>query len=306
MIEVVDYEPRFAEAFRTINLEWVEEMFAVEAADLAALNDPEGYILADGGQIRLALLDKVPVGAGALKCTGPGEFELTKMGVLRSARGKRVGAILLDSLLSRARELQARRLYLLTNWDCEAAIHLYEKHGFVHDSAILEEFGGTYQRADVGMSYPMIWDALPEEMDTVRELFREYSDFLDFDLCFQDFERELADLPGLYAPPRGAILLTGQPGKVVGCIALRPLGEDVCEMKRLYVRPQGRSQGLGRRLCVELIERAKSIGYQKMKLDTVSKLKTAIGLYQELGFRECEQYCANPQPDVQFFELDLG
>lgn len=151
----------------------------------------------------------------------------------------------------------------------------------------------------------MIWDAKAEEMGTVRELFREYSDFLDFDLCFQDFEAELAGLPGAYTAPRGCILLAGQPGQVVGCIALRPLSATECEMKRLYVRPEGRSQGLGRKLCGEVIARAKSAGYQSMKLDTVSKLQTAIGLYRELGFVECEQYCDNPQPDVQFFQLQL-
>lgn len=151
----------------------------------------------------------------------------------------------------------------------------------------------------------MIWEPAADELDAVRELFREYSEFLDFDLCFQGFEQELADLPGLYAPPRGCLLLAGAPGAPVGCVGMRPLDATTCEMKRLYVRPQGRSRGLGRRLCQEVIARARQAGYRSMKLDTVGKLETAIGLYRELGFVACERYCENPQPDVQFFELDL-
>lgn len=140
-------------------------------------------------------------------------------------------------------------------------------------------------------------------MDRVRELFREYEQFLDFDLCFQNFEQELAELPGFYSPPQGCILLAGEP--VVGCVGMRPLSREVCEMKRLYVRPAGRSLGLGRKLCEALIEKARSVGYRAMRLDTVSKLDRAIALYQALGFKPCERYCENPQPDVQFFELDL-
>lgn len=150
-----------------------------------------------------------------------------------------------------------------------------------------------------------IWDAGANELDEVRSLFREYQDFLDFDLCFQQFDEELAGLPGAYAPPRGCLLLAGAPDEVVGCVAMRPLDAHTCEMKRLYVRPGGRGQGLGRRLCLKLFERARQAGYGSMKLDTVGKLKTAIALYKELGFQTCERYCENPQPDVEFYELKL-
>ena len=142
-------------------------------------------------------------------------------------------------------------------------------------------------------------------MELVRELFREYQNFLNFDLCFQSFESELAGLPGDYAPPSGALLLAESEQQVVGCVALRALDEKTCEMKRLYVRPQGRGLGRGRKLCEVVIERARDIGYQSMKLDTVSKLQKAIALYREFGFQECDAYCHNPQPDVLYLELKL-
>lgn len=142
-------------------------------------------------------------------------------------------------------------------------------------------------------------------MDVVRELFREYQDFLDFDLCFQSFEKELADLPGKYQDPAGALLVAEHDGQVVGCVALRPLDEATCEMKRLYLRPDARKLGLGRKLCEDVIGRARMLGYQSMKLDTVSKLRKAIALYQEFGFKPCEKYCENPRPDVLYLELKL-
>lgn len=142
-------------AFRDINLEWVQEMFVVEAADREVLDYPQEHILDDGGVIVLALVDGVPMGTGALKKTAPGEYELTKMGVLKASRGLGLGKLVLDKLIERARELGARRLYLLTNTDCDTAIKLYEKRGFVHDAAVLQEFGGRYKRADVGMLFPL-------------------------------------------------------------------------------------------------------------------------------------------------------
>lgn len=151
----------------------------------------------------------------------------------------------------------------------------------------------------------MIREARADEMPVVRQLFTEYENFLDFDLCFQSFEEELAQLPGRYAPPGGCLLLATENEDVLGCIALRQLEPGICEMKRLYVRPEGRSKGLGRALCLALIERAKEYGHNKMRLDTVGKLQKAIQLYRDLGFVECPRYCDNPQPDVQFFELQL-
>lgn len=142
-------------------------------------------------------------------------------------------------------------------------------------------------------------------MPVIRALFKEYEEFLDFDLCFQSFQEELDTLPGKYSPPEGALLVAFLDEQIVGCIAMRPLSAGVCEMKRLYLRPAGRGHGLGRSLCEEIIKCARANGYQKMKLDTVAKLKAAIALYRDLGFVDCEKYCENPQPDVVYMELVL-
>lgn len=154
-IEIADFQPRYANDFRDINLEWIETLFAVEPIDREVLEDPQTHILASGGQILLALLDGRPVGAGALMQTSPGRFELTKMGVRSAARGYQAGTRLLQALVNRAVDLGADELYLLTNHKCEAAVHLYEKSGFVHDEEIMERYGKNYARCDVAMSYPL-------------------------------------------------------------------------------------------------------------------------------------------------------
>ena len=151
----------------------------------------------------------------------------------------------------------------------------------------------------------MITEARGADMDLIRELFREYEEFLGFDLCFQDFQQELAALPGAYGPPTGTLLLAREEGQVLGCVALRAIEPDICEMKRLYLRPTARGKGLGIALCQAVIERARTLGYKSMKLDTVSKLEKAIELYRTLGFEACPAYCHNPHPDVEYFELQL-
>lgn len=141
-----------------------------------------------------------------------------------------------------------------------------------------------------------------------RELFVEYAHSLGFDLCFQGFEEELAGLPGAYAPPRGRLLLADSSQGYLGCVALRhrpELEANVCEMKRLYVRPAARGTGLGRALAERIIADAREIGYESMVLDTLATMTPAMTLYRSLGFTETDAYYANPIPEARYFALKL-
>ena len=142
-------------------------------------------------------------------------------------------------------------------------------------------------------------------MQSIRDLFREYEQFLQVDLCFQRFEEELAGLPGAYAPPQGALLLAIDQHRPVGCVAMRPLDAGVCEMKRLYVRSDHLGQGIGGTLARIVNERARSAGYTRMCLDTLEKLKPALALYKRLGFVARSAYYDNPLPDVVYLEMRL-
>lgn len=144
-----------------------------------------------------------------------------------------------------------------------------------------------------------------DHLQTVRALFREYETFLDVDLCFQDFEQELAGLPGDYAPPDGLLLLAVEANQAAACGALRRLDADVCEMKRLFVRPEFRGVGLGRTLAKRLIDSAARMGYHRMVLDTLKELNAAMALYESLGFMRIAPYYHNPLPRVVYWELDL-
>jgi putative acetyltransferase len=140
----------------------------------------------------------------------------------------------------------------------------------------------------------------------VRELFLEYANSLGFSLCFQGFDKELASLPGDYAPPNGRLLLAEFEGQPAGCGALHPLDEGNCEIKRLYVRPQFRGHHIGRLLTERLIAEARTIGYRVMRLDTIAdKMTEAVALYQRLGFREIAPYRENPIPSALYMELTL-
>jgi putative acetyltransferase len=144
------------------------------------------------------------------------------------------------------------------------------------------------------------------QIELARELFREYAAWLEINLCFQNFDKELAKLPGDYAPPHGRLLLAFNDAKLAGCIALRKIADGVCEMKRLFVREHFRGKGLGRALTERIIHEAKSIGYERMRLDTLPpKMNNAIALYRSLGFKEIEPYYDNPVPGAIFMELRL-
>jgi GNAT superfamily N-acetyltransferase len=146
---------------------------------------------------------------------------------------------------------------------------------------------------------------VPNDLDAVRNLFREYAASLSVGLCFQNFEAELANLPGKYDPPRGRLLLAWRGSDVAGCVALRPLAEDTCEMKRLYVQPHVRGERLGRRLVDRICNEAREIGYSRICLDTLPTMTAAIQLYTDLGFKPIEPYVSNPVPGAIFLALDL-
>ena len=156
----------------------------------------------------------------------------------------------------------------------------------------------------------------PSQLAQVRELFLEYAKSLGFSLCFQNFDKELAALPGDYAPPQGRLLLAEYENQLAGCVALHRIasggssevchGSEICEMKRLYLRPQFRGKGLGRALADRIIAEARQIGYRRMRLDTVEPvMRDAVAMYRRLGFKEIAPYCENPMAGALYMELEL-
>jgi ribosomal protein S18 acetylase RimI-like enzyme len=145
----------------------------------------------------------------------------------------------------------------------------------------------------------------PADVALARALFEEYQQSLGFSLCFQNFDAELADLPGAYAPPEGRLLLAFSGDEPAGCIALRKIGEEFCEMKRLWVRPAFRGTGLGRRLVETLMADARSIGYRRIRLDTLPSMAAAQSLYLSLGFADIPPYNDHPIEGTRFMEAPL-
>lgn len=146
----------------------------------------------------------------------------------------------------------------------------------------------------------------PEQIEQARTLFEEYATSLGISLCFQNFDKEVAELPGAYALPNGRLLLAFVDEQIAGCVALRDLGNGTCEMKRLYLRPNFRGKGRGRELAQAIIDEARLVGYQRMYLDTLpAKMDHALALYRSLGFKEINPYYDNPVPGATFMELWL-
>jgi len=152
----------------------------------------------------------------------------------------------------------------------------------------------------------LIQAALPEHIEQTRALFIEYAESLRFSLCFQSFDEELKNLPGAYAAPSGRLLLAQCDQQAAGCVALRKLEADICEMKRLYVRPAYRGKGMGRILVERVIAEARAIGYERMRLDTIaSSMQDAVELYRRMGFKEIAPYRENPIEGALYLELLL-
>jgi putative acetyltransferase len=145
----------------------------------------------------------------------------------------------------------------------------------------------------------------PEDIEIVRGLFREYERSLGVDLGYQGFDEEVASLPGAYAPPRGALFIAMDGDEASGCVAMRSLGEDLCEMKRLYLRPSSRGRGVGRALAQRVIDQARAIGYRAMRLDSLPSMTEAIALYETLGFIRIPAYYPSPVPGTVYMERSL-
>lgn len=144
-----------------------------------------------------------------------------------------------------------------------------------------------------------------KDIEVIRALFREYADSLDIDLSFQEFEKELDNLPGEYQSPDGTLLLAMYEGLPAGCVALRKIDRSVCELKRLYVKDNYRKKKIGKILMLEIIKVARNIGYKYMRLDTLSTMEKAIRLYYRIGFKEISPYRYNPIEGALYMELDL-
>jgi ribosomal protein S18 acetylase RimI-like enzyme len=153
---------------------------------------------------------------------------------------------------------------------------------------------------------PRLRPAQPEDIAAVRALFREYQRWLGVDLCFQSFEAEVAALPGAYAPPSGCLLVADLGAGPAGCVAMRRLGDGICEMKRLWLRPEAQGAGLGRALVDAVLGEARAAGYHTMRLDTLpDRMPAANALYLRAGFRETAPYYHNPVAGTRYLALDL-
>jgi GNAT superfamily N-acetyltransferase len=248
-----------------------------------------------------------PVGCGAIKEYTDNIMEIKRMFVPLDRRGEGIASIVLKELENWASELGAEKCVLETGLKQPEAIRLYEKTGYCSIPNYGQYIGvenSVCFKKDLTI---IIHAATTGHIETARRLFREYEAWFGLDLCFQDFEGEVRDLPGKYAPPEGRLLLANVGEVAAGCVALRKLGDGICEMKRLFVRDEFRGLGIGVALIERIIDEGRSIGYKKLRLDTFApKMGKAVELYRSHGFREIAPYYHNPYAaDVLFMELDL-
>ena len=322
-LTILDYTDDLAPAFSEITRDWVEKLFKIEENDRRIIDDPRGTIIDRGGIILFVEAEGLGIVATcALIKIDDGVFELTKMGVREEARGRKVGEALLRAVIARAEAMQMDELFLLTNSKLAPAIHLYEKLGFEHDARIMRDYGSRYARCNVAMRHPLparTMAAMAEaysvrpargaaDLAAVAQLFREYGDFIGVDLATQNFDGEVAALPGAYVPPEGELFLAiGPDGTPVGCVALRAFERGArCEVKRFFVRPGVRGAGLGRRLLEALTSFAAAAGYRELVLDTLPTLVAAIALYERNGFVRIPPYWNNLIPGVVYFAKTLA
>lgn len=305
--EIVTYDPRFKQAFHDITMRWLARDFTVEPQHTAMLTNPEGELLAQGGEVYFALENGEPVGTVALKNHGEGVYELTKLGVDDRAQSGGHGRRLCEAVIEGFKSRGGTRLFLESNTILERATALYEKLGFTFGS---NPDGGVYECTNCYMEWQS--DAAEpaltieravsaEDQEAVKTIFQEFVDFLPIDLDFQGIDDEMASFPAHYE----FMLLAKLKGKPVGAVALKRHDENVCEMKRLYVRPDAQGTGAGRKLCERLMSDAKGAGYQTMLLDSLRRLEAAVALYQKLGFEEIEPYNFNPEDDVIYMNRAL-
>ena len=178
-----------------------------------------------------------------------------------------------------------------------------QTHGWPSHPVLKRAYHGNTM---LGLFLQYIDSPTHPQLSAVRPLLLEYQQSLGVDLCFQDFEREMQELPGAYAPPDGRLVLAWLDQQLAGCVALRRHDAQAAEMKRLYLRPAHQGQGLGRLLAEHIIAQARSLGYQRLLLDTLPMMHSAQALYAKLGFQATQAYVYNPVPGVKYLALDLS
>lgn len=251
-----------------------------------------------------------PVGCGAIKEYSAGVMEIKRMYVPLNKRGEGIASAVLTELENWAKELNVERCILETGLKQPEAIRLYEKNGY-RPIPNYGQYAGVensvcYEKTLLNTTIIVRAETL-DHIETARRLFREYEAWFGVDLSFQDFDGEVRDLPGKYAPPDGSLLIGFVNGVAAGCVALRKLESGASEMKRLFVRDWFRGRGIGVALIERIIEEGRILGYEKMLLDTFApKMGKAVKLYRAHGFREIPPYYhENPYEGVVYMQLDL-